>query len=84
MSILHPPSDCKAISFIILENQSVLTVFSRSDEQITFYQNFTKEEHTNSDAFSLILFFVCHGLQCQLLPPSFYPSIKAFFDKKKK
>lgn len=84
MSILHPPSDCKAISFIILENQSVLAVFSRSDEQITFYQSFTKKEHTTSDYFSLILFFASHGLQCQLLPPSFYPSIKAFFDKKKK
>lgn len=71
MNILHPPSDCKAISFIILDNQSVLAVFSCSDEQISFYQNFTKEEHTNSDFFSLILFFASHGLQCQLLPPAF-------------
>lgn len=49
MNILHPPSDCKAISFIILDNQSVLAVFSCSDEQISFYQNLTKEEYTNSD-----------------------------------
>lgn len=82
MGILHPPQNCIAISFVILENQSALAVYSCSDEQITFYQNFTKEDHTNSDFFSLILFFVSHGLQCQLLPPVFYPAIKAFFDKR--
>lgn len=83
MSILNPPQGCKAISLIILEDHSILAVFSCTEDQINFYQNFTKQasDHTTSDFFSLMLFFASHGMQSQLLPPNYYPEVKKYINK---